>query len=88
LLKLFVHSISIEFAGVLLDDLLNGLGLGLLHDCSGGRLLFIRSRFGGGGLLLLLFVNVSQDIVENKVAGRLLCEDESLNKLLGLGTLV
>ena len=38
-------------------------------------------------LLVVLLLNVSQDVVEDEVARRLLGENEGLNKLLGNGAL-
>lgn len=39
-------------------------------------------------LLLTLLINVSEDVVEDEVSGRLLSKNEGLNKLLKLGGLV
>lgn len=86
LLELLIDSSSVQLAGVLLDDLLDRLRL---SDSRGSGLLLSSGSVGRlGRLLVVLLVNVSQDIIENKVARRLLCEDEGLDKLLGLGALV
>jgi len=58
--------------------------LNILNQRSSSRLLLsVVNR-----LLLTLLIDVSEDVVEDEVSGRLLSKNEGLNKFLKLGGLV
>jgi hypothetical protein len=92
LLQLLVHDLGVELSSLLLS-LLDRLG-GFRLDRSGSRLLLsnlglLNRLFGGSGRFVVsLVVNVSQDIVEDKVTRGLLSENKGLDELLGLTGLV
>jgi hypothetical protein len=92
LLQLLVHDLGVELSSLLLS-LLDRLG-GFRLDRSGSRLLLsnlglLNRLFGGSGRFVVsLVVNVSQDIVEDKVTRGLLSENKGLDELLGLTSLV
>jgi hypothetical protein len=87
LFKLLINNFGVEGRGLILGflDRLGSLGLDsgnkFLRSGSGwllGRLLRSSSR-----LVIALIVDISQDIIENKVAGGLLGKDKGLDELLG-----
>lgn len=89
-----INDLGVEGRGLLLG-LLDGLrGLRLSRGsnflrgrdgCSG----LLSSLFGGSGrFIVTLLIDISQDIVQNEVARGLLGENEGLDKLLRLGSLV
>jgi hypothetical protein len=87
LLKLLINNFGIEGRGLLLSflDRLGSLGLD-----SGSRFLrsgssrLLGSLFRGSSrLVIALVIDISQDIIEDKVAGGLLGKDKGLDELLG-----
>lgn len=93
LLQLLLNLVGIDSGA---SGLLRGLlDLGLLSLCLGrdlGNLLGSGLLFGGrlgfrSGLFLFLVVDISQDVVDDEVAGGLRREDKGLDELLGLSGL-
>jgi hypothetical protein len=86
LLELLINNLGIQGSGSWLFSC--GLCLGHLNVLNQGS---SSSRFllcSLNRLILTLLINISEYIVQDKVASRLLCKDKGLDKLLELGGLV